>query len=1110
MIIFSKKDIKNEFNSGAYSRGMSYYNQGRVRNIDVREQGDEFVELSGSVLGSFRYEQKITIYTNSWGADFDGECSCPVRYNCKHVVAVLFEYLLYLQQNSQSYQNSISRRLKQHSLYASTDQLDTWLDKFQKAEHGSNTDHLTDERKWIAYILSPGSEPGNIAVNIFHSGYKINGGYYKPKPLDFSNQLHNIRYHYSPEYFQDIDKEILRRLDLCERKHLYHNDIYLDGPLGWQALQKMLITRRCFWESMDNEPLTRGPKISLELDWKLTQQENLRLYQLTLNTESTGKFALTDPPCLINTTHNQLEEIDTKLTQKQFSQLLATPAIAEKDINQFNLNMIEKRLDHHLPLPIKTPIEELSELSAIPKAVFSMDHDANAPNYYLQLSFIYGDTEVQPLDQTTIVQQKEGKIYRLTRAQDYELKLLQAIVDLGFELKPKINDDGTTSNQLLAAVPEEINYLDEINQWKKFIDIDRWELEQQGWLIETAPDFQLNFIHPDDEWEVDIETENDWFSLKFDIRLGDSEDTKLSLVPIISQLLNEYDIDRLPEEILIEHLPGQFLVLLKEKLQPIIDLMVEMFDSLPIGEDTIKLSNFDALLLNQLDSDESLNLQWSGDLRLKEIGKKLANFDGIKKVAPPKSFKGELRDYQSQGLSWLQFLREFEFSGILADDMGLGKTIQTLVHLQKEKTARRMKSPCLIVAPTSLMSNWKKEASIFTPNLKVHISQGSERHEHFENLEKYDLILTTYPLVGRDFNVLLEINYHYIVLDEAQNIKNPKSKTSKSIKALKSNHKLALSGTPMENHLGELWSIFDFLMPGFLASQKNFTAKYRNPIEKDNNLVMARMLNKRVKPFLLRRSKQLVASELPPKTEIVKTVSFNTSQSLLYETIRLSMEKKIQRAISTKGLNRSHITILDALLKLRQVCCDPQLVKLEQAQKVKHSAKMDLLMTMLPELVEEGRRVLVFSQFTSMLSIIEKALKAENIRYSKLTGSTRKRDEAIETFTSGKVNVFLISLKAGGVGLNLTEADTVIHYDPWWNPAVENQASDRAHRIGQDKPVFIYKLVVENTLEEKILEMQARKQALADGVYGDKSAKDATKLTAKDLQELLGLASSPT
>jgi SNF2 family DNA or RNA helicase len=291
-------------------------------------------------------------------------------------------------------------------------------------------------------------------------------------------------------------------------------------------------------------------------------------------------------------------------------------------------------------------------------------------------------------------------------------------------------------------------------------------------------------------------------------------------------------------------------------------------------------------------------------------------------------------------------------------------------------------------------------------------------------------------------------------------------------------------------------------MPGFLSSEKVFKSKYRKPIETDNDQSVAKHLNRRISPFLLRRTKQIVASELPARTEIIKTVAFAAPQSLLYESIRLSMEKKVQQAIASKGLNRSHITILEALLKLRQVCCDPQLVKLSQARKVKQSAKMDLLMLMLPEMIAEGRRVLIFSQFTSMLSIIENALKAHKMRYTKLTGSTRKRDEVIEKFTSGRADIFLISLKAGGVGLNLTAADTVIHYDPWWNPAVENQASDRAHRIGQDKPVFIYKLVVENTLEEKILEMQTKKQTLADGIYGDNHAKDASALTASDLKEL--------
>ncbi len=344
--------------------------------------------------------------------------------------------------------------------------------------------------------------------------------------------------------------------------------------------------------------------------------------------------------------------------------------------------------------------------------------------------------------------------------------------------------------------------------------------------------------------------------------------------------------------------------------------------------------------------------------------------------------------------------------------------------------------------------------------------------------------------------------YHYLVLDEAQIVKNPRAKAARIIRKIDARHRLSITGTPMENHLGELWAQFDFLMPGFLGSQQQFKKIYRTPIEKHQDSQQRSRLVRRIRPFMLRRSKQEVAAELPPKTEIIRSVPLYEKQAALYESIRLSMEKKVRESIANKGLSRSHITILDALLKLRQTCCDPRTLSLKQAQNIKQSAKLDLLMELLPELLEEGRRILLFSQFTRMLALIETRFQEQKITYSKLTGQTRYRERAIESFRSGEVDVFLISLKAGGVGLNLTEADTVIIYDPWWNPAVESQASDRAHRIGQDKPVFVYKLITENTVEEKILAMQEKKRQLAESVYQDGGKEKSLQLSAEDLDAL--------
>jgi SNF2 family DNA or RNA helicase len=436
--------------------------------------------------------------------------------------------------------------------------------------------------------------------------------------------------------------------------------------------------------------------------------------------------------------------------------------------------------------------------------------------------------------------------------------------------------------------------------------------------------------------------------------------------------------------------------------------------------------------------------------------------------------------------------------------MGLGKTVQTLAFLQVLKEQGKLKKPTLIVMPTSLIGNWKNEIKKFTANLTFLELYGIDRAKKFKEISNYDVILTTYSLAQRDKEKYLEEQFYYIVLDEAQKIKNPTTKLAVAIKSFTSEHKLALSGTPIENHLGELWSIFDFLMGGFLDNLRIFKELYQTPIEKEHNVERRTLLNKKIAPFILRRPKNEVIEELPPKTEIIKRATFGSKQAKLYENIRLTMEQKVREAVKGKGLSRSHITILDALLKLRQVCCHPELLKLESAKKVKDSAKLEMFLELMDSLIAENKKVLVFSQFTTMLSILEREIIKRKITYSKLTGATRKREEVIEKFTKGEASVFLISLKAGGVGLNLVEADTVIHYDPWWNPAVENQATDRAYRIGQDKAVFVYKLIVENTIEEKIIELQERKKTLQAGIYKDKENKEE-KFDGNELVELLGL-----
>ncbi len=473
-------------------------------------------------------------------------------------------------------------------------------------------------------------------------------------------------------------------------------------------------------------------------------------------------------------------------------------------------------------------------------------------------------------------------------------------------------------------------------------------------------------------------------------------------------------------------------------------------------------------------------------------------------VAQPAGLGLSLRPYQLQGLAWLQYLREHHLAGILADEMGLGKTAQVLAHLLVEQHAGRLDLPSLVVLPTSLIANWQAEAARIAPALRVLTLQGAARARDFLRLAEHDLVFTTYPLLWRDSAALQAQHWHLLVLDEAQMVKNAGSRAAGALRRLQARHRLCVTGTPLENHLGELWAHFDFLMPGFLGDARTFARQWRKPIETNGETLRAALLAQRVRPFILRRRKQDVATELPPKTEVVRRVQLQGEQRALYESVRLASDERVRRALDRKSFAGAQVTILDALLKLRQVCCDPRLLKGPTTPPTMERAKMALLCEMLPALVEEGRRVLVFSQFTEMLALVRQELAVIGLQHLLLTGETpvAERGAVVRSFQARAVPVLLLSLKAGGVGLNLTAADTVIHLDPWWNPAVEQQASDRAHRIGQEQPVFVYKLVVEGSIEERMLDLQARKAALAEGVLGHDAA-GAPKFSADDLRGLL-------
>lgn len=520
---------------------------------------------------------------------------------------------------------------------------------------------------------------------------------------------------------------------------------------------------------------------------------------------------------------------------------------------------------------------------------------------------------------------------------------------------------------------------------------------------------------------------------------------------------------------------------------------------------TIKtqLSLAQAISLSRI-NDEGFSVAL--DKRLSALSAKLASFSEIKPLKATKGFTGKLRHYQEEGISWLNFLHEFELGGILADEMGLGKTVQTLAFFQSLTDRRGKKDPkrpVLIVAPTSVITNWSYEIRKFTPGAKVALLHGPGRKALFNEIPEYDFVLTSYALLRLDRYDLERHEFSYVVLDEAQNIKNPLATTTKAAKALRCRRRLALTGTPTENRPMELWSIMDFLMPGYLGSYEFFRTNIERPIlEGGTSVEVAKMLNAKTRPFILRRLKADVEKELPPKIESVLHVEMTPSQKHIYTQILNEVRPKVFDAISKKGIQGASVSILAALLRLRQVCNHPNSIDAFSEAPGFDSGKFNLLKDLLQEALESGRKILLFSQFRGMLTIIRNWLDELGTEYLYLDGATRNRQDLIDTFArDDSPRLFLISLKAGGSGLNLMAADTVVIYDPWWNPAVESQAVDRAHRIGQSKTVSVYRLVTEDSVEQKIMALKAKKSKIVDALINENGL-STVKLTKGDLESL--------
>jgi SNF2 family DNA or RNA helicase len=826
-------------------------------------------------------------------------------------------------------------------------------------------------------------------------------------------------------------------------------------------------------------------------------------------------------PLYWNPSKQVIGEVDAPLTGERLQAWLQIPRVRSHETGAVAQKIVSDFPDFIPPQEIKVHTMEPAEK----KGFIRLTKDARYGDEegIAKVHFEYDSIPVAPHGNAEWITQNTAQGFqRFQRDFAWEKKLIRELEKQGFNnLSIYATENESTSRYEpdLDHLPDfdagdwgeeegdSLHEPEEIYFWKEFFDQKKKILEKKGWVITVDPSFPFRSVEIE-SWYSNLEpTEKaaEWFSFDLGIFV-DGE--KISIIPLVMRWLRsfrsagdvrEYLVQRDQKKVSLRLEDGRQLLIPTSRIFQICEVFVEVFDREHSG-DSLTLSRLSAAMTQEVLKE--WEMPWKPSASLDHLRTSLQEALKPSPISKISKLQATLRPYQQEGIGWLQALSNGSLGGILADDMGLGKTIQTLGWISQAVKENRKGGTVLVVAPKSLMANWMAEAERFVPHLRVHLSHGKDRLQDEKALERAHIVLTTYMLLIQDAELLQKVHFRAIFLDEAQAIKNAKSQYFEKASSLRSNSRFCLTGTPLENHLGELWALFQFVNPGYLGSERQFKKLFRNPIEKESDNMRLEALKRRIRPFLLRRTKDLVAKELPPKTEQIQRVILESDQRDLYETLRVMMDKRIRDEIKKKGFARSQITILDALLKLRQCCCDPRLLKIDAAKKVKTSAKLDHLFELIPEMVQEGRRILLFSQFTTMLQLIENRVIDEKIPYLKLTGETENRGELVKKFQTGKIPFFLLSLKAGGSGLNLTAADTVIHYDPWWNPAVENQATDRAHRIGQEKPVFIHKLITEGTVEEKILKLQEKKRALAGGILEGKGL-EKEQFSENDLDFLL-------
>ncbi len=869
-----------------------------------------------------------------------------------------------------------------------------------------------------------------------------------------------------------MEKRRAKVLEKLKGKTLY--EMGNDGEPTWrkiEVLEKKTTVQFHFMRS--NENTNYFP--TLHFQGKKLDLPNATAYLIckspawmVLNGKLYGFEKYVDGKKLVPFLSKKFVVIPKNVEETYYNRFVA-PLIASFDDVEANGFEINKTT--YDPHPILTLSELHTSQTEVAPSLFEAstpaeDTSDSAGKIVFDLSFRYGKHIFRGdnIGQVSVTLEKQGNdgyvFHRIARHTDEEKSFLHTLQKLGLPTKG-----------FRVAIPKS-----EAFSW---LNENRVNLLNLGFEVSQPESRDKKYFVGKAVIEVEVKESIDWFDIHAKIRFGEFEIPFKELRKLIMRKKVEF---KLPN--------GEIAIIPEAWLTKYADLFA-LSETEGANEKTVLRKHH----LNLVKELEEGNL---AKVHISEKMRSLSSFSGIKNYALPAGFNGALRPYQKAGYNWLRFLNEYRLGGCLADDMGLGKTVQTLTMLQAEKESGSGAS--LLIMPTSLIYNWEMEASKFTPELKILNYTGTLRNKDIKRFEKYDLVLTSYGIARLDIELLQQYYFNYIILDESQVIKNPTSNIAKAVRELKSRHKLVLTGTPIENTTMDLWSQMSFINTGILGTQTYFRNEYQNPIEKKGDESRSKKLHAIIKPFILRRHKSQVATELPEKVENIQYCTMTTDQEKKYEEVKTHYREKIFKLIEQEGLGNSRFMILEGLTKLRQLANHPRMV--EQGYNG-DSGKLDDITHMLENAIAEGHKVLVFSQFVKHLDLVKQYLKSNKIDFTYIDGSSTDRKDQVERFNKdANLKVFLISIKAGGLGLNLTEADYVFILDPWWNPAVEAQAIDRAHRIGQKKKVFSYKFITRNTVEEKILTLQQRKLKLSMDLISTEES-FMKQLTREDIEQML-------